>query len=42
MAEDFLMNSANKNDFNEFLTKKFHHLYRGDQIYILSHRDNVY
>ena len=41
MAEDFLMNSANKNDFNEVLAKKFHHLYRGDQIYILSYRDRV-
>ena len=35
------MNSTNKNDFNEFLAKKFYHLYRGDQIYILSHRDSV-
>ena len=41
IAEDFLMNSVNKNGFNEFLAKKFHHLYRGDQIYILSHRDSV-
>ena len=30
MAEGFLMNNANKNDFNEFLAKTFHHLYRGD------------
>ena len=41
MAEDLLMNSANKNDFNEVLAKKFHHLHRGDQIYILSYRDRV-
>ena len=41
MAEDFLMNSANKNNLNEFLAKKFHHLYRGDQIYLLSHCDSV-
>ena len=41
MAEDFLMNSVNKNDFNEFLAKKFHHPYRGDRIYILFHRDSV-
>ena len=36
MAEDFLMNGANKNDFNEFLAKTFHHLYRRDQIYTSS------
>ena len=41
MAEDFLMNSVNKNDFNEFLAKAFYHPYRGDQIYILFHRDSV-
>ena len=38
---DFLMNSASKNDFNEFLAKTFHHVYRGDQIYIISYRDSV-
>ena len=31
------MNSANKNGYNKFLVKKFHHLYRGNQIYILCH-----
>ena len=41
MTEDFLMNSASKNDFNEFLAKTFHHLHRGDQIYILSYRGSV-
>ena len=41
IAEDVLMNSANKNDFNDFLAKTFYHLYRGDQIYILSYRDSV-
>ena len=41
MAEDFLMNRAHKNDFNEFIAKKFHHLYGGDQIYIHSYRDSV-
>ena len=41
IAEDFLMNSANKNNFNDFLANKFYHLYRGDQIYILSYRDSV-
>ena len=41
MTEGFLINSANKNDFNKFLDKKFQHLYRGDQIYFLSHRDSV-
>ena len=41
MAEEFLMNSANKNDFNEVLAEKCHRLYRGDQIYILSYRDPV-
>ena len=41
MTEDFLTNSANKNDFNEFLAKTFHHLDRGDQIYILSYRGSV-
>ena len=40
-TEDFLMNSASKNDFNEFLVKMFHHVYRGDQIYIISYRDSV-
>ena len=35
------MNSANKNNFNEFFAKRFHHLYRGDQIYILFYRDSV-
>ena len=35
------MNSASKNDFNEFLAKMFHHVYRGDQIYIISYRDSV-
>ena len=38
---DFLMNSASKNVFNEFLAKTFHHVYRGDQIYIISYRDSV-
>ena len=42
IAEDFLMKSANKDDFNEFLAKKFHHFYRGDQIYILSYCDSVF
>ena len=41
MAEGFLINSANKNDFNEVVAKKFHHLYRGDQICILSYRNRV-
>ena len=41
IAKDVLMNSANKNDFNDFLAKTFYHLYRGDQIYILSYRDSV-
>ena len=41
MAEGFLINSANKNDFNEVLAKKFHRLYRGDQICILSYRNRV-
>ena len=35
------MNSASKNVFNEFLAKTFHHVYRGDQIYIISYRDSV-
>ena len=41
MAEDFLMHSANKSNFIEFLSKNFYYLYRGDQIYILSYRDSV-
>ena len=41
MAEDFLMHSANKSNFIEFLSKHFYYLHRGDQIYILSYRDSV-
>ena len=41
MTEDFLMNSRNKNDFNEFLAKKFCELYQGDQILIVTYRDGV-
>ena len=41
MAEDFLMTSANKNDFNKLLAKAFHHLYIGDKIYILYYCDSV-
>ena len=38
MAEDFLMNSTNNRDINEFLVKTFHHLYRGGQICFLFYR----
>ena len=41
MTEDFLMNSANKNDLNEFLAKKFKTLYRGDQIFNVTYQDTV-
>ena len=41
IAEDFLITSANKNDFNKLLAKTFHHLYIGDKIYILSYCDSV-
>ena len=41
MSEDFLMNSENKNEFNELLTRKFHELHRGEQVLIASYRDSV-
>ena len=41
MAENFLMSSANNNNFYEFLAKKINHLDSGDQTYILSHHDSV-
>ena len=41
MTEDCLMNSRNKNHFNEFLAKKFYELYQGDQIFIVTYRDGV-
>ena len=41
MSEDFLMNSENKNEFNELLARKFHELHRGEQVLIVSYRDSV-
>ena len=39
--DDFLMNSNNKNNLNEFLAKKFIELHNSEKILIVTYRDSV-